>query len=175
MLTRNFYTALYTCMTKQTLENAIATTTNNAQNSSLDSPTYGTANYPNNVLQCFFSKTVCTANSPNVNSVAFGTGNTPPSLSDYWLSGNLITDIAIVGQGITRANTDGGVSFTSKLTVENTGSDTIVINEMAIIALCYKGGNSTGPAMLDRTVLDTPLTLAPGEQGTIDYKINLPF
>lgn len=175
MLTNNFYKMLYTSMTQKTLTNEIVTTTNNLQNSAFDKPNYGMPSFNYYFFTSFFSKTVSTSTNDK-NVVAFGTGSTPPSVDDYWLSGDLITGISIVAQGITRANTEGGVGFTNKLTVENTGSDTIVINEMAIIARCYYNASSyDGPAMVDRTVLDTPLTLAPGEQGTIDYTFNLPI
>lgn len=161
-------------MTRVSLTNELVTTTNNAMTSAMDSPNSGSPYYPDTLLSSFFSKTACTSTSNT--GVAFGTGSTPPSLDDYWLSGDLITEISIVAQRITRANTEGGVGFTSKLTVENTGSDSIVINEMAIVAKCYKGGTTAnGSVMVDRTVLDTPLTLAPGEQGTIDYTFNLPI
>ena len=107
--------------------------------------------------------------------IAFGTGDTPPTLNDYWLSGDLITTVGIVAVTITTKIVDGVYTFVNAITVNNSGSETIVINEMAMIPFAYYSGSSQAPAMVDRTVLDTPLTLAPGEQGVITYTFNLPI
>lgn len=108
--------------------------------------------------------------------VAFGTGSTPPTLNDYWLSGDHITTISIVATTVTSNIADGVYTIQNAMTVSNSGADTITINEMALCAQAYvnTGGNYVSTA-IDRTVLDTPLTLAPGEQGVITYTFNLPI
>ena len=136
---------------------------------------YYTTNQARDWLTMFANANKYVATTQNSAGYAFGTGDTPPTLIDYWLSGELIPTISIVAATITTDIADGVYMFKNAITVSNSGANSIVINEMAIIANLYYSSTSGTTGMLDRTVLDTPLTLAPGEQGVITYTFNLPI
>lgn len=121
------------------------------------------------------TKNVITTAAYNANhGMAFGTGTVPPTLEDYWLSGDVITTLQIVACVIT-SDINNAVQMKNEVTVKNTSNtETVVINEMGIIGKFYYGSSGVA-CLVDRTVLDAPLTLAPGEQGVITYTFNLPI
>lgn len=165
MLTNNFYAALR-CAMAQTSQDKAVTKPNGTQ---------GYAQYCTNFLNSFFrffnTKTVLT--SMGSDGVAFGTGATPPTRNDYQLSGEIIPTISIVASTIT-VNIDGYM-YKNAMTISNSGDSPIVINEMALCMSIYQDNYSSYGVVADRTVLDAPLTLAPGEQGVITYTFNLPI
>lgn len=165
MLTNNFYQAMRSYMSGKTLGSVLKTKANTTIDCYFDmtSVSFG------NPVSVFSSQTVSTGGS----GIAFGTGNVPPSLDDYWLSGDSISTISILARSANTSFGDGSLRISSDLTVKNTSStDTIVINEMGFMAYVYTAKSSGGYVLVDRTVLDTPLTLAPGEQGVITHTLN---
>lgn len=130
----------------------------------------------------FYNRSKIVLTATNNAGMAFGTGTVPPSLEDYWLSGDLITTVAILLCTVTTDVGDGSARYTNAITVQNTSAtDTIVINEMGIVANLYHSTSTSGVSdqissncLVDRTVFDTPLTLAPGAQGVITYTFNIP-
>lgn len=170
MLTNNFYQVLRANMSQKSVGSGIIDTSGNARNASYSSQGMS---YLFNAFSSPSNKGLTSQSLAG--GIAFGTGDTPPTLNDYWLSGDLITTVGIVAVTITTAIANGVYTFVNAITVNNTGSDSIVINEMAIIPYVYYSGSSQVPAVVERQVLDTPLTLAPGEQGVITYTFNLPI
>lgn len=167
MLTNNFYAALQCAMTKASKDKAVTK----------PDGTKGYASYCTNFLSSFFeffnNKTVVTLMGGR--GVAFGTGATPPTPNDYQLSGEIIPTISIVASTITVNIADDGYMYKNAMTISNSGDSPIVINEMALCMSIYQDNYSSYGVVADRTVLDTPLTLAPGEQGVITYTFNLPI
>lgn len=98
---------------------------------------------------------------------AYGTGDTPPTIDDYQLSGDLISSL-----DSTNANIDvnaNGITFSHSIT--NLKSTSVTINE---IALCVYGGtgSSTACVMLTRDVLAEPIVLGPNEQRNVSIFID---
>lgn len=163
MLTNNFYTALRCCMTKETVS-GIRDTDGKLRTC------YPASNSASTLLGCFSSKTVGTSSG-----VVFGTGNTPPTINDYWLSGTVVSTVARVANLVTVNIVDGVYCLRNALTINNTGNESVTIGEMILADTFYESSTSGRSCVYDRTVLDTPLTLAPGEQGVITYTFNLPI
>lgn len=171
MLTNNFYHIMKSYLSGSSITDGPRTIANTASRFSY---TDSNAYY---AFRGFYNdtKTVITTAASNASyGMAFGTGTVPPTLEDYWLSGDVITTLQIVACTIT-SGINNAVQIKNEVTVKNTSdTETVVINEMGIIGKFYYGSSSSAN-MVDRTVLDTPLTLAPGEQGVITYTFNLPI
>lgn len=100
--------------------------------------------------------------------VLFGTGDTTPTLDDYTLSGDVISTITIVtSQTSIGANGDSEYAeLATRYTLTNTGTQAITVRE---VALAYYG------CMLERTVLDTPITIEPDGIGQVTYTIRMNY
>lgn len=94
-------------------------------------------------------------------------------MDDYKLSGNLITAITTT----TTVSWDedditGTGSLKAEYTITNTGSSAITIREIGLIAAA--GANNsydTNKCLLERTVLDEPLTIPKGGTGRVTYVV----
>ena len=107
--------------------------------------------------------------------VVFGTGNTPPAIDNTTLSGNLISGFSY-SKNVTTERGDGGVTFTALYTVTNNNAEAITISEVAIIANLTEYNTSPDThlkALVERTVLDTPVTIPAGGVGQVVYTITL--
>ena len=103
-----------------------------------------------------------------------GRGTTPATLDDYALEDLITSDLSCTVA--TAVDEDNDAVY--KLTLTNTSSEDITIGEVGIHSTCYYGNNSSARtcwALLERTVLDTPLNIPAGGIGMIDYTIKLPI
>lgn len=120
-------------------------------------------------------------NSNNI-GIYVGSGNTPASENDYCLE-NKITQ-GLKGS-LTIDTTDQNLDENGVLqnyiliTLTNTSNETITISEIGMVTKAYAATNFNASSanehsfLLDRTVLTTPLTLAPNESGLISYVFKL--
>lgn len=102
-----------------------------------------------------------------------GTGTTPPAIDDYNLSGDMITTFS-ASSAVSRAIDDSGHTITVVYTITNTGTADFTIGEIGLIA----GTNTSAAAnkcLLERTVLDTPVTIAAGGVGQVTYTIRMNY
>lgn len=107
--------------------------------------------------------------------VVLGTGTTQPTIDDYCLSGNLITNISCIA-AVSNAGDADGVTTTAVYTVTNTSSEDITIGEIGIIASYRSSQNSqTYKLLLERTVLDAPITIPAGGVGQVTYTIRFNY
>jgi hypothetical protein len=101
-----------------------------------------------------------------------GRGTTPATLDDYALENMIRSGLTCTVS--TAVDEDNDAVY--KLTLTNTSSEDITIGEVGIHCQCYWGNNSSAYtcwALLERTVLDTPITIPAGGLGVIDYTIKL--
>ena len=108
--------------------------------------------------------------------VLFGTGDTPASLDDYKLAGDVIQNInASVYK--TYSYSEAQPSLKALYTITNNNEATITIKEVALnLQFDYTSSGSSTGCVIDRTVLDTPVTIPAGGVGQVEYTItfNLP-
>ena len=103
--------------------------------------------------------------------IMFGTGTTPPTMNDYKLESPIIdgtvyaTDQNAPTQGF---ETDKAKIYVSH-EVKNQGTNPVTITEAGVFG-CQSTASKTS-FLLDRTVLDTPVTIPAGESRTITYAI----
>lgn len=106
--------------------------------------------------------------------VLFGTGDTPASLGDYKLAGDVIANIAVL---INRTYSQAQQSLKAVYTITNDNSEEITIKEVALnVSVPHNSDNYKNEYIIDRTVLDTPVTIPAGGVGQVEYTItfNLP-
>lgn len=102
--------------------------------------------------------------------MVLGTGETPPTVEDYKLSGELITGLTYQGQPTLNDNN----SLTYSILVTNNKEQPVTIKEV-----CLALGNddlssssSGAAALLTRDVLATPVTLNTGDSKTFSITID---
>lgn len=128
-----------------------------------------------------WSGTACTFERAGVstnytaNTVVFGDSDQPATEGDYKLAGNIITNIS--WSTTTKISSE---AITKICTITNNNDTEITIKEAAYMAsfYCYNSswGNSSSSCVIDRAVLDTPVTIPAGGIGQVEYTItfNLP-
>ena len=110
--------------------------------------------------------------------IHIGSGNTPATENDYDLEAQITSGVSgTVAQNLSQ---DSNVNPQRELvvTITNTGNTDITINEIGYFdgLNCNSTQGSTSSfsvatAMLDRTVLAAPLTIAAGDYGVIKYTL----
>lgn len=121
---------------------------------------------------------LCQTSYTSLGGVVFGTGTTAPALDDYCLSGDLITTFAYTVASFTVDADDTGVTITALYTLTNTGDDAFTIGEVGLIASTYDNSNyksANYKCLLERTVLDTPVTIAAGGVGQVTYTLKMNY
>ena len=106
--------------------------------------------------------------------VMFGTGDTPPTINDYNLSGNFITGLVATKATTNLINSDS-FSITTRYTLTNTGAEAVTIKEVGLGQSFNYYGSSENSCLIDRTVLDTPVTIPAGGVGQVEYTITFNY
>lgn len=108
--------------------------------------------------------------------IVLGTGTTAPSEDDYRLE-NIITD-GLTASITTNSGVENGSPYGDiNLALQNTSNAAITITEIGITRSLYDAtsfGGTSGNShryLVDRTVLDTPVTIAPGGTAIITYTL----
>lgn len=110
----------------------------------------------------------------NYAGVIIGTGTTPPTVDDYALSGDMITTYSHSAT-VTRTDDANGSTFTGVYTITNTGESEFAIGEIALMAGMGNGLDKSHKALIERTVLEHPITIAPGGIGQVTYTIRMNY
>lgn len=108
--------------------------------------------------------------------VMFGTGTTPPTKDDYKLSGALLTNFSY-SAGVSYEYDDTGTTIRAIYTITNIGSDDMTIGEIGLMCNMYDSSNQTDirKGFIERTVLDTPVTIPADGVGQVTYTIRINY
>ena len=111
-------------------------------------------------------KFAATANSEGV---SFGTGTTPPTVNDYSLEAIISSGLTVATPSVTTVTQtdsylEATVTFGVRASVETT------ITEIGYKMACSIP-SSTDTFLIDRTVLDEPITIPAGQSKQITYTI----
>jgi hypothetical protein len=110
--------------------------------------------------------------SGDYRGILFGNGDTPVTIEDYTLSGNIIDANSFTAQANrTVVFDDNGVSITAVYTITNTSGEDILFKEIGMVA----GPTGSELALIERTLLDSPVTIASGGIGKITYTIRMHY
>lgn len=139
--------------------------------------TYGkpTGTYaPANIAKAtYFEEMSTVVKSLGSTGVMFGDGTAEVSKSDYKLSGNIINTITTSAKDQSTHN-DGQVIKSTVYTITNTGDNPITISEIGYFSnVGYD--NSYICTLVERTLLETPLTIPAGGIGQVVYTIRLDY
>lgn len=118
--------------------------------------------------------TSLTTGNGDFSAFAFGTGDATPTFDDNKMSGALITTLVIDANTVSTTIDGIKTKYVQNLTVRNTGTEAVTIKEVGRVYGDYSA-TSKKLILLERTVLDAPLTLAPEESGVIRLTVNLPI
>ena len=121
-----------------------------------------------------------TTSQSTAEGVVFGTGTSAPTEDDYSLSGNLIAGLS-TNNVTTTSSFDvdvDGCTYTCVYTISNTTGSDITIGEIGICS--YMNGkfavstsNRYIPVLIERTVLDSPVSIPAGGVGQVTYTIRI--
>ena len=166
MLTKNFYAYIRADFSESTTTATFTKTDGSKSTVAL------TSDYPPFKVMNNWAKSITGT------GVSFGTGTTPATASDYVLE-------SILGDNKINVSTPSSISFSRYDTYEeytvtfgvtNKTADAITISEMGLTAMPYSpysGGNYY--ALVDRTVLDAPVTIPAGQSKQITYTIRFNY
>ena len=162
MLTKNFYSFIRGTLQKKT--NIEFTHTDGAKVT--DNFNYNAAVPPFYVMKTW----TYTINSYGV---AFGTSTTPATVSDYRLESILDnTKISVASPSeVSYSRLDAHEEYSVTFGITNITSNAITIAEVGIVAKI----NDFYYALVDRTVLDTPVTIPAGQSKQITYTIRFNY
>lgn len=104
--------------------------------------------------------------------VLFGSGTTPPTIDDYSFSGNVVSGCTCSQTNTSEIADDGKSSqWQTVFTITNNNTDAVTIGEVGVFTEVYLRNSSAAyehkAIMLDRTVLETPITIEPGGVGQV--------
>lgn len=111
--------------------------------------------------------------STSTYGIMVGSGSTPATLDDYMLENLIASGLSISVAEAVDDDNDG----VYKLTITNTSNQDITIGEIGMWLQLYTGNNTnnSGAFLVERTVLDNPITIPAGGIGLIEYAIKLPI
>ena len=70
---------------------------------------------------------------------------------------------------------ESGLTITALYTITNTGSSAFTIGELGLIAATYTNVSTNSKCLVERTVLDTPVTIPAGGIGQVEYTITFNY
>ena len=109
--------------------------------------------------------------------VLFGDGDTPVTVDDYNIKGNRITNLTVSSNSVVNYSDSNKATMTVNYTVTNNNATDVTIKEIAMFKMTQKSGsnNTAFYLMLDRTVLDSPVTIEAGGIGQVTYTIDMNY
>ena len=131
---------------------------------------YGDA-FPGTLSQSFST----TANSAGIK---VGSGTTPATANDYNLGSQITSGISGSISRNRSVDSNGNPIASLLVTITNTGSAPVTIGEIGyfaevrVSATSDQTSGSTGYTMIDRTVLDNPITIPASGAATITYALS---
>lgn len=138
------------------------------QNGNVGNSGYGTSPQSDTLL--FRTGSVQIGGSSN--GIVLGSGMTPATLDDYCLESRITSGLS----GSVSLTSDPNNDLLYTLVLTSTSTDDITIGEIGIMSYAYTGQNGGNALVLiERTVLDTPVTIPAGGIGQVTYTIRMNY
>ena len=163
MLTKNFYALM---------RNGLGITSSNVVNENNE---IKKAAYTSSYWYGIFTKMNYYDSTSNSQCVEFGNGTTPATINDYNLESKITTGINVAyPSSVTTEQTDSYILWT--VTFGVTASVETTISEIGLKSLAtLSSNNSSTRVLIDRTVLDEPVTIPAGQSKQITYTIRFNY
>ena len=127
------------------------------------------------------SNSMSSAPASNTGSgIVFGNGTKEVSFDDYALSGDIFTTFTATS-GYTFSHDVDGMTVTTTATLTNTGTSDFTVSEVGLYGWqsAYTSQTTSSTTMcrfmVERTVLDTPVTIPAGGIGQVTYTIRMNY
>jgi hypothetical protein len=159
MILKNMFNALATVMVGYTDTPGLKCTNGSIRNTAVSYGNYATYTNLSNAMR----------NITNVTTgagIVFGDGTSEPSLDDYMLKGNYFAGTGNVD--FSYSFDDTGITYTAVCTLTNNTSEDFTVSEVGV-----QSGNSPTTVLIERTLLDEPITIPAGGIGVVTYTIKL--
>lgn len=106
--------------------------------------------------------------------IQIGSGSTPASANDHALESLITSGVSATVTLNKQVDGDGNYESAYLVTVTNNGSADVVVSEIGYVVYLLGATNNGSSSqaiyvLFDRTLLNTPVTIAPGESATITY------
>lgn len=105
--------------------------------------------------------------------VYFGSGATPPTREDFKLENPITSGLTITNPSslVWGGDGNGNYSIAADFVLRNTTDAEIVVREVGFVSAIVKSHDADFyPFLMERTVLETPVTIPAGEARLIEYK-----
>lgn len=103
--------------------------------------------------------------------VYFGTGSTPATENDYRLESPITSGLSFSNQSIAYTTDNEKVVMQSSYAVTNRTAEDITIREIGCTSYIPKYSSGSVLCMIERTVLDEPITIPAGDATSFTYKV----
>ena len=103
--------------------------------------------------------------------VYFGTGTTPPTRADFNLEGLLTSGLSVSSGNRLYVADGSNYAYRCTYTLTNTTESDITIREIGLFAPVFAASAKCYTTLMERTVLDEPITITPGETRLVTSKI----
>ena len=111
--------------------------------------------------------------------IVIGTGNTAPTENDYFLESQITSGFdAVLSDGHRGRDGNGKIYMEFVYIISNTGTSDLTIKEIGAVTYNARVKTSASTTsvnnayiLVDRTLLDSPLTIAPNKGGLLTYRI----
>lgn len=161
MLTKNFYALMRVVLGKTKSEVT-------APGNTTMTPTYNSSYWHG-----IFNQMNNYKNSNSDQYVSFGNGTTPATVNDYKLESEITTGISVAHpSAVTTEQTDSYILWTATFGVSASVETTI--SEIGLFANVYTSSGSFY-ALVDRAVLETPITIPARQSKQITYTIRFNY
>ena len=104
--------------------------------------------------------------------VCFGTGTAAATEDDYTITQKVLNSGS--GLAVTMNVVQDGSTYTGTYTIVNSSSAAVTIAEVALFGTCPYSGSTAYHYLVDRTLLEEPLTIPAGGVGKVVYTITIP-
>ena len=169
MLLRNYYNILATViMQTSNKEQTLSYVNINGESVALKESSYADAiifGVQRSTVNPYLGR--CTTNYTSSGGVVFGDGDSPVAIDNHVLSGNLLTGFSYSASVSNEYDGDGVLTVRALYTITNTSGADMTIKEIGLFS------RAGAYCLLDRTVLDSPVTIPAGGVGQITYTIRM--
>ena len=130
--------------------------------------------YPQNMWCCARNalSTISRTGTTGNGYLMLGTGTTAPTADDYSLESPITTNLSCDSVSVSRTS----LTKTYTATFTNSGSSDITVTEVGFIVYIYyiqsNSDEKSDSFLMDRTVLETPITIPAGESRTVTYELS---
>ena len=164
MLTKNWYAVWESHRAQQVIQNSLIGIDGKTKNSGCYD-TYGIRCLWFSMNQVVFDNISC--------GIVLGSGTTPATINDHCLESRITANLVCSSVVTVDDNNDKIIIITAT----NSGNDNITIGEIGYHGSAPVSAQSSSSAavLLERTVLDSPIVIAPSGVGQVAYKINMNY